>query len=124
MDQFDTPWTTHPIPNRSTTETLFIMSRPTFAVAVTFRIHADSVETFRNRVLQQARDSVEREPGCHQFDVLVDEKDPATIVLYETYTDAAAFDTHRTTDHFKDFDQTVTSWIETKEVRRLCLLES
>lgn len=100
------------------------MTTPIFAIVVTFRIQPDHASSFKTRVLQQARDSVQREPGCCQFDVLVDEADPNTFVLYETYVDAAAFDAHKRTPHFLDFDQQVTSWIAAKEVRRLQLLEN
>lgn len=97
---------------------------PTFAIVVTFRIQSDFASSFKERVLQQARNSVQREPGCCQFDVLVDEVDPNTFVLYETYVDAAAFDDHKRTPHFLDFDQQVTPWVASKEVRRLQLLEN
>ncbi|TWU15416.1 putative quinol monooxygenase [Allorhodopirellula heiligendammensis] len=100
------------------------MSQPTFAIAVTFRIKPEHVDAFQTRVLEQARDSVDREPGCHQFDVLVAESDPATFALYETYTDAAAFADHKLTPHFLDFDATVSDWVESKDVRRLMLLGS
>ncbi|TWT93576.1 putative quinol monooxygenase [Neorhodopirellula pilleata] len=99
------------------------MIQPTFAVAVTFRIHSQWIDAFTKRVIQQAQDSVEREPGCCQFDVLVDESDPNVIFLYETYLDADAFAEHRETDHFHDFDQQVTPWIELKSVRRLNLMK-
>jgi len=99
------------------------MPLPRFAVSVTFRIKSEHLDSFRSRVLQQARDSVDREPGCHQFDVLVDDSDPAVFVLYETYTDASAFDDHRSTPHFLDFDAQVGDWVETKNVHCLTLLE-
>lgn len=102
----------------------FPLSQPTFAVAVTFQIHPEHVDAFVTRVRQQARDSISLEPGCHQFDVLVDENDPATVFLYETYTDAAAFVDHRATPHFADFDQQVQKHIASKQVVRLNLLSN
>lgn len=98
------------------------MSQPTFAIAVTFHIKTDCIDSFRTRVVQQARDSVELEPGCCQFDVHVDESDPAVIFLYEAYVDAAAFDVHRTTPHFLDFNQQVTPWVESKSLMSLNLV--
>ncbi len=100
------------------------MTTPTFAIVVTFRIQPDNVSSFKTRVLQQARDSVQKEPGCIQFDVLVDETDPTTFVLYETYVNADAFVDHKRTVHFLDFDQQVSPWVEAKEVRRLNLLDN
>ncbi len=98
------------------------MNQPTFAIVVVFRIKTDFVEAFRQRVLQQATDSVQLEEGCHQFDVLQDEQDNGTIVLYETYQDAAAFKVHRSTPHFDDFNRTVSEWVESKQVHRLNFL--
>jgi (4S)-4-hydroxy-5-phosphonooxypentane-2,3-dione isomerase len=99
------------------------MKHPTFAIVVVFRIKPDSLNDFLTRVRQQAKDSLRLEEGCKQFDVLVDETDPTTVVLYETYIDGQAFADHRLTPHFADFNATVTPWVESKEVRRLTLLE-
>ncbi len=100
------------------------MKPATFAINVTFHIKAEFVEPFQARILQQARDSLAREPGCCQFDVLIDESHPATFVLYETYVDADAFEAHKATEHFADYDRTVADWVESKSVRRLHLVEN
>ena len=95
------------------------MSQPTFAIVVRFEIHPEHIEQFRDRVIQQAKDSVEKESGCHQFDVLDDRDDPHCIVLYETYRDGDAFVDHRNTDHFADFSQTVQPWVKGKTLFQL-----
>lgn len=100
------------------------MKTPTFAIAVTFHIKAEFVEHFRSRILQQAGDSLRLEEGCCQFDVLTSDSDPTIFFLYETYADAEAFETHKTTSHFADFDRIVTEWVESKQVHRLNLLEN
>ncbi len=99
------------------------MFKPTFAIAVNFVIKPDHVELFRKRVLQQAADSLSKEPGCYQFDVLVDVANPSHFFLYETYADAAAFQVHCETPHFSDFGKTVADWVESKTVNRLNILE-
>jgi (4S)-4-hydroxy-5-phosphonooxypentane-2,3-dione isomerase len=99
------------------------MTQPKFAIAVTFEIKPEFVEAFRVRILKQARDSIEKEPDCVQFDVLVDEADPSVFYLYETYADAAAFETHKQTKHFADYDRTVCDWVQSKSIRRLKMLE-
>ncbi len=95
------------------------MKQPTFAIAVTFQVKPEHADKFLKRILQQASDSVRLEQGCLQFDVLVDEQDPNTVFLYETYLDAAAFETHCATDHFADYSQAVAELFESKSVRRL-----
>lgn len=92
------------------------MTKATCAVQVIFNIHPQHVEDFRAAVLQQAKNSVEREEWCHQFDVCTLPERPHSFMLYETYDDRAAFVKHRATAHFADFNATVTPWVESKEV--------
>jgi quinol monooxygenase YgiN len=99
------------------------MTKPKFAVAVTFEIKPEFVAAFRVRILKQATDSIEKEPECYQFDVLMDEADPSVFHLYETYLDAAAFEAHKHTTHFADYDRTVSDWVLSKSIRRLNMLE-
>ena len=98
--------------------------QPTFAIAVTFDIKPENAEQFCVRVLQQAADSVNKEPGCHQFDVLRDESRPTTFFLYESYLNAAALDDHRQTPHFADFSKVIADWVVSKNVQRLTLLNN
>jgi quinol monooxygenase YgiN len=44
-----------------------------------------------------------KEPGCKQFDVLVDPKDKTKVMLYEIYNDEKAFEAHQQTPHFKKY---------------------
>ncbi len=92
------------------------MPKPTCAVCVSFHIKAEFVEQFREAVINQAKNSIEKEPWCHQFDVCTTPEAPNTFMLYETYDDRAAFEEkHRRTDHFAKFIQTVEHWIESKQ---------
>ncbi len=92
------------------------MTKPTCAVNVVFNIIPEHCAQFRQAVLQQAQNSVEKEPWCHQFDVCTIPDRPNSFLLYETYDDRAAFVKHRETPHFADFNQTVAPWVESKEV--------
>jgi quinol monooxygenase YgiN len=85
-------------------------------ITVMFKIKEDHLEEFGVAMAQQARLSLQDEPGCHQFDVAADPNDATICFLYELYTDKAAFAVHRETPHFKDFDATVAPWLESKEV--------
>jgi quinol monooxygenase YgiN len=44
-----------------------------------------------------------KEPGCKQFDVLVDPGDKTKVMLYEVYNDDKAFEAHQATPHFKKY---------------------
>ncbi len=87
-----------------------------YVVTVTFRIKPEHSEAFLDAIRENARLSLETEPGCHRFDVAIGEEGAETVFLYELYTDRAAFDAHRATDHFRSFDAAVTDWVASKNV--------
>ena len=72
-------------------------------IYVDFTVKQGAVERFRELIFANARHSLQDEPGCRRFDVLVSAEEPRRIVLYEIYEDAAAFDFHVTTPHYKVF---------------------
>lgn len=95
-----------------------------FAVVVTFQIKPDRFDAFMPLMLENARSSLRDEEGCHQFDVCTDPDHPGEVFLYELYTDAAAFEVHKTMPHFRAFDSATADMIAGKivhtygEVRR------
>ena len=93
------------------------MTKPTCAVCVTFQVKPEHFDEFLDRVKQQANDSLSKEAWCHQFDVSTREDAPFEVLLYETYDDRTAFlEKHRQTDHFAEFNATVSDWIAAKQV--------
>jgi len=44
-----------------------------------------------------------KEEGCTVFDVCADPDDDKRFLLYEVYKNEAAFEHHKTTDHFKQW---------------------
>lgn len=99
---------------------VLIMSK--FVVWVEFLVLPENEVAFRQRVLQQAQDSLREEADCLRFDVCIDPENNARVCLYEIYTDKAAFDTHLSSDHFKRFDSEVSDWVEAKSIRTLNLI--
>jgi len=85
-------------------------------VMVKFEVLAGNGRAFLERVWQQALDSLEKEPDCHVFEVGVDPEDECRIMLYEIYTDRAAFGRHLESDHFRIFDQDVQALIVDKKI--------
>lgn len=90
-----------------------------FVIVAIFRIAAGKTDAFAELIDQQARNSLKHEPDCHYFDVCQDETDPNQFVLYEIYSDALAFDTHRTYPHYKEFQSAVASMVVERKVLRL-----
>jgi len=73
-----------------------------FVLQVNLRIKPENVDAFMKKALENARDA-RKEPGCKQFDVLVDPKDATRVMLYEIYNDEQAFEAHQQTPHFKKY---------------------
>jgi quinol monooxygenase YgiN len=71
-------------------------------LVVNIKIKPENVGKFMTEVLANAR-AARAEPGCKQFEVLVDKDDPTKVMLYEIYKDDAAFETHQQTPHFKHY---------------------
>jgi quinol monooxygenase YgiN len=97
----------------------FAVSAAPFVVIVDFRIHAAHRDPFLRAMADNARASLEREPGCRQFDVCTDPAQLDAVFLYEVYDDRAAFDAHLAAPHFLAFDRLVAPWIASKAVRTL-----
>ena len=73
-----------------------------FVLAVNIRIKPESVDAFMARLLENASNA-RKEPGCRQFEVLVDPNDKAKVMLFEVYDDDKAFEAHQQTPHFKKY---------------------
>jgi autoinducer 2-degrading protein len=73
-----------------------------FVLQVDIRIKPENVKAFMAGIEENAAAS-RREPGCRQFDIDVDPKDEAHLLLYEVYDDEATFERHQQTAHFKKY---------------------
>jgi autoinducer 2-degrading protein len=73
-----------------------------FVLQVSIKIKPESVDAFMKKLDDNAR-AARTEPGCKQFEVLVDPNDRTKIMLYEVYKDEAAFEAHQATPHFKKY---------------------
>lgn len=73
-----------------------------FVLVVSIRIKPENVDRFM-KMLGDNASAARKEPGCREFDVLVDPKDTTKVMLYEVYNDEAAFEAHQQTPHFKKY---------------------
>lgn len=69
---------------------------------VAIRIKPENVDAFMAQVLENAR-AARSEPGCRQFEVLVDPEDKTRVMLFEVYDDQAAFEAHQAGTAFKKY---------------------
>jgi quinol monooxygenase YgiN len=73
-----------------------------FVLQVNIRIKPENVELWMKKAAENAREA-RKEPGCQQFEVLVDPNDKAKVMLFEVYDDEKAFEAHQQTPHFKKY---------------------
>jgi autoinducer 2-degrading protein len=73
-----------------------------FVLQVNIGIKPENVERWMKMALDNAHEA-RKEPGCRQFDVLVDPSDKTRVMLYEVYDDDKAFEAHQQTTHFKKY---------------------
>lgn len=92
-----------------------------FLAAVTIDLVTPHDPAFMEALLANARAS-RHEPGCRRFEVAVAE-DGASVFLFEAYVDRDAFQTHRQTPHFLDYDRLTRPRISRKAIRTYTLLE-
>jgi quinol monooxygenase YgiN len=71
---------------------------------------------FQEQMTAQAKRCLTNEPGCLQFDVVQDPKDPTRFVMLEVYKDDAAIKAHQDSQHFKDFRPVVGDLIADRKV--------
>lgn len=69
-------------------------------IVVHVEIASDRVEEFL-RVMKFDAEESRKEPGCLRFDLLQENGSDNKFVFYESYEDAAAFDFHKETPHYK-----------------------
>jgi (4S)-4-hydroxy-5-phosphonooxypentane-2,3-dione isomerase len=94
-----------------------------YVIAVFFEAKSAHVADLGTALLTQARNSLENEEGCRQFDVAQDPLDPAGYFLYEIYDDEKAFMRHLESGHYATFATTVEPWVKSKKVLTYHLLE-
>jgi (4S)-4-hydroxy-5-phosphonooxypentane-2,3-dione isomerase len=95
-----------------------------FVVVVEFQLKPGMRAQFRTLIDANADASVRDEPGCLQFDVLEPEGEEDRVLLYEIYSDKAAFDAHLKTAHFHIFNSASESLCLRKAVTRCDLVHS
>ena len=71
-----------------------------FSLVVQMQVRPGRREEFLAGMGANAQASVRDEPGCLRFDVCSVADDENRFVLYELYTDAAAFAAHKASPHF------------------------
>ena len=81
-----------------------------YIIVAPIQIKEGRKDEFIEPLLDDARGSVNDEPGCLRFDVVQDAADANRVWLYEAYKDEAAFHAHTLAPHYIKFRDTVGDW--------------
>ena len=73
-----------------------------FVLQVKIQIKPENVDSFMQKLLENGA-AARKEPGCKQFDILVDPQDKTKVMLYEVYADEKAFGEHQKGAAFKKY---------------------
>ncbi len=92
------------------------------AVIVDFVALPGKGDEVREVLQTQAKNSLEKEPGCHHFDVCINPDDPHKFFLYELYEDEAAVKAHGETDHYAAFRARIDPLLESRNRRDMTRL--
>jgi (4S)-4-hydroxy-5-phosphonooxypentane-2,3-dione isomerase len=81
-----------------------------------FSSPAGALETFRELVEINARQSAQMEPGCRRFDVIEPHGAADAILLYEVYRNRTDFDARMRSEHYARFDAASAALFVSKSV--------
>ena len=81
---------------------------------VNIRIKPENVDAFMSKVIENGR-AARSEPGCRQFEVLVDPDDKTKVMLFEVYDDQKAFEAHQAGAAFKKYLDTAVPLLASRE---------
>jgi (4S)-4-hydroxy-5-phosphonooxypentane-2,3-dione isomerase len=91
-------------------------SGPLLVNVVEYDIQPGQIDAYLAALKENAAAAV-KEPGCREFNILVSQKDPNHVLIFEVYDDAAAAAAHRETDHFKKYAAAAKDLFVKREVR-------
>lgn len=74
-----------------------------YVIVAPIQVKRQHREEFVKGIIEDAQESVKKEPGCLRFDVIQDASHMDRFWLYEVYKDEAAFKAHMQTPHLKKF---------------------
>lgn len=87
-----------------------------FVVVVFLEAEAGRQEELSEALRRHAAASLDREPGCQRYDISIDPLEGGTFLLYQLYTDEAAYLTHRELPHYADFRSITDAWVRSRRV--------
>lgn len=87
---------------------------------VKFQFETKDMELAIELLTEMQNQTIENEEGCIAYDILLNEKEPNTIYLYECYENETALEVHNNASYFKKIvDEKLSSLIKEQEILKL-----
>jgi (4S)-4-hydroxy-5-phosphonooxypentane-2,3-dione isomerase len=83
-----------------------------YILMVRLTVKQDHIDDFIKASIADGTNSLRHEPGCLRFDIIQDETSPRLFALTEAYSDETAFEHHKTTPHFVQWEATVKNMLD------------
>ena len=99
----------HVIPAVAAAETPFVR-------IAELEIDPTRLQEFHAAVRESVETSVQVEPQVLALYAVADKERPTRITVFEIYTDARAYDSHRETPHFKKFFETTKAMVVSRRL--------
>ena len=92
---------------------------PLYINAVNIDVVPGQIENYLAAIKEVGAAAIKTEPGCSEFNITVSQKDPNHLFIFEVYENAAAFDAHLKSDHYKKYAATAKDVVTKREVHSL-----
>ena len=94
-------------------------SAPLYINAVDIDVVPGQIDNYLAALKENGAAAVKSEPGCHEFNITISQKDPNHVFIFEVYDNAAALEAHRQTDHFKKYAATTKDMVAKRDPHAL-----
>ena len=92
---------------------------PLYINAVEIDVVPGQIENYLAAIKEVGAAAIKTEPGCSEFNITVSQKDPNHLFIFEVYDNAAAFDAHLKSDHYKKYAAAAKDIVAKREVHPL-----
>jgi autoinducer 2-degrading protein len=89
--------------------------------SVDIDVAAAQIDNYLSALKENGAASV-HEPGCRAFNIAVSQKNTNHVFVFEVYENAAAFDAHLQTDHFKKYAAATKDMVAKRDPHPLSLV--
>ncbi|MEY3631631.1 MAG: hypothetical protein RL408_1185 [Bacteroidota bacterium] len=80
------------------------------------KVDAKQLEAYKSLLKEQMNTAIKVEPGVLSYTAVADKKDATSIIIFEVYASAEAYQSHILTPHFKKYKDAVKDMVLSLEL--------